>query len=116
MRIDNILPDDPDKMQVVQPIPVKTEKLLDRITPYKGHTLFEIDCTTGEITEAKYEEINARFDGGGVKKKVLVKDNCLYISCLNKKSALKKYTNWMTDRLMQTLKNKIDEKTEKTSS
>lgn len=108
MKVDKIIQDSPDKLQVVQQVPVKTETLVDSIQPFKGHTLFEIDCSTGNIVVAKYEEINATLHGG-TKKKIIIKENCLYISCLNKKSALKKYTAWMADRLMSNIKNAIDE-------
>lgn len=108
MKVEKIIPDSQDKMEVVQQVPVTTSKLIDSIVPYKGHILFEIDCSTGEIKEAKYEEINATISGA-IKKKVFVKENCLYISCLNKKSALKKYTAWMADRLMLNIKNAINE-------
>ena len=104
MKVEQVIQDSPDKLQVVQQVPIKTETMVDSIRPFKGHTLFEIDCSTGEITPAKYERIDGVFSGDGVRKKVLIKENCLYISCLNKKSALKKYTAWMTDRLMSTLK------------
>ncbi|MBP9720571.1 MAG: hypothetical protein KBD02_04850 [Bacteroides sp.] len=108
MKVDKITPDNPDKLQVVQQAPVKTETLMDSIRPFKGHTLFEINCSTGNIIAAEYEEINATLHGG-VKKKVIIKENCLYISCLNKKSALKKYTAWITDRLMSNIKIAINE-------
>lgn len=114
MKIEQVIQDSPDKIQVAQQVPVKTETLVDTIRPHKGHTLFEIDCSTGEINAAKYEQIDGVFSGVGVRKKVLIKENCLYISCLNKKTALKKYTAWITDRLMSNIKNAIDEK-EKTN-
>ena len=109
MKVEKITPDNPDKLQVVQQVPIKTETLMDSIRPFKGHTLFEIDCSTGNIVAAEYEQIDGLFSGGGVRKKVIIKENCLYISCLNKKSALKKYTAWITDRLMSNIKTAINE-------
>jgi len=109
MKVEQIISDNPDKLQVVQQVPVKTETLVDSIRPFRGHTLFEIDCSTGNIVAAEYEQIDGLFSGTGVRKKVIIKENCLYISCLNKKSALKKYTAWMADRLMSNIKNAIDE-------
>ena len=49
MKLEQVIQDSPDKMQVAQQVPVKTETLVDTIRPHKGHTLFEIDCSTGEI-------------------------------------------------------------------
>ena len=108
MKIEQVIQDSPDKMQVAQQVPVKTETLVDTIRPHKGHTLFEIDCSTGEINAAKYEQIDGVFSGEGVRKKVLIKENCLYISCLNKKTALKKFTAWVTNRIMNNIKNEMD--------
>lgn len=108
MKVEQLIQDNPDKLQVVQQVPVKTETMIDSIRPHKGHTLFEINCSTGNITAANFEEIDGLFSGG-VRKKVIVKENCLYISCLNKKSALKKYTAWIADRLMSNIKTAIDE-------
>lgn len=103
MKPDKIIFDVPDKLEVVQQIPVESKKIIDSITPFKGHTLFEINCSTGEVKEAKYEEVNASFVNGAVKRKVIINDNCLYISCLNKKSALKKYSKWIFERTMQNI-------------
>lgn len=107
MKVEQIASDNPDRLQVVQQAPIKTETVVDSIRPFRGHTLFEIDCSTGNILAAEYEEINATIHGG-TKKKIIIKENCLYISCLNKKAALKKYTTWMADRLMSNIKNSID--------
>jgi len=101
MKPDRIILDETDKLQVVQQIPDKTQLLIDSIIPFKGHTLFEINCSTGEILKAEYEEINAGFINGNVRKKILVKPNCLYISCLNKKSAKKKYLNWVIQKTIE---------------
>lgn len=110
MKVEQAIHDNPDKLQVVQQVPIKTETLVDSICQHKGHTLFEIDCSTGKIEAAKYEQIDGLFLGEGVRKKVIIKQNCLYVSCLNKKGALKKYTVWATDRLMANIKSSINKK------
>lgn len=104
MKPEQIINDEADKLQVVQQIPDESKKLIDSIVPYKGHTLFEINCTTGEINVATYEEITANFTTGGVRKKVIIQPNCLYISCLNKKSAAKKYLNWLIQKRYEKFK------------
>ncbi len=101
MKPQKISFDEPDKLEVVQQIPVKSEKLVGKITPFKGHTLFEINCSTGEIIPATYEEISVGFKSAAAKKKVLTKENCLYISCLNIKSAKKKYFKWLIEKTME---------------
>ncbi len=95
MKVDKFILEDNDKLQVKQEIQVESKKLLDRITPYKGHTMFEINVSTGEIIKAKYEEINVSFESKAVKKKILVNDNCLYVSCLNLENARKKYVKYL---------------------
>lgn len=82
----------------------KQKKLVGRITPHRGHTLFEINCTTGEITEAEYEveaiDFKAAANGQMAKtKKVITKENCLYISCLNKTNAKKKFLNYVMQNI-----------------
>ncbi len=78
----------------------KEQKLVGRIVPYKGHTLFEINCTTGDITEAEYKLDAVKYENvvkGDLQKirKVITKENCLYISCLNKKTAKKKFIKYL---------------------
>jgi len=97
LRPDKIILDEADKFGVIKQIPDETKKLVASITPHKGHTLFEINCTSGEILPAQYESLNADINGA-VKRKVLTKENCLYISCLNKKSAQKKYLQWLISK------------------
>lgn len=99
-RVDQITLDEQDKVEAISQIPDETQRLFTSIIPYKGHTLFEISCTSGEIIPAQYEDVIAEY-GGKVRKRVIVKENCLYISCLNKKSAAKKYLNWLAERIAQ---------------
>ena len=49
MKVDNIILQDKDKLNVIQEIPVIKEELIHSMTSYKGHTVFEINCTTGTI-------------------------------------------------------------------
>lgn len=104
-QIDQVILDEQDKMEIVAQAPHEAQKLLESITPYKGHTLFEINTGTGIIAPATYDDIISQLDGR-VRKKVLVKENCLYISCLNKKSAAKKYLKWIAERIGAMTQNK----------
>lgn len=71
--------------------PVKSEvKFLGSLKPCKGHTLYELDLRTMLIVEAVFESINAGLNGA-VRKKIVVRDNCLYASALNKQNADKKF-------------------------
>ncbi len=98
-KVDEILLKERDDAKQEVVIPAETHTLIGSIVPFKGHIMFEINCTTGEITPAIYEEINATLKGG-VKRKIITKENCLYISCLNKNSAEKKFQKWFFERTL----------------
>lgn len=101
MKPDRIILDEADKMEVVQQIPDESKKFVGSIVPYKGHTLFEINCTNGNIVSAKYEDVTVGYEGGKVTRKVLVNPNCLYISCLNKKAAQRKFGQWLIQKSIE---------------
>lgn len=104
MKVEKLILDERDNIHAVAEIPAKTQKIFDSVTQFKGHTMFEINCTTGKIIPAVYEEITASITGE-VKKKILTKENCLYISCLNKKSASKKFLKWLMQKRAQQKQN-----------
>jgi len=73
----------------------KETKLIGKIRPKKGHTLFEVNEYTGEIKKAVFESQTISFEQAKSKfltpkKKVLVNKNCIYISALNVKNLIKK--------------------------
>lgn len=62
-----------------------------RIVQKKGHTLFEINLHTGDVVKAEYVEVNLELLGENVRKKVITKPDCIYISALNIQNAAKKF-------------------------
>jgi isopentenyl diphosphate isomerase/L-lactate dehydrogenase-like FMN-dependent dehydrogenase len=105
MRIDNITPE-PDKIKVEASKQQQKEtqkKLLATIRPHKGHTLYEINVLTGDTVEAEFEQVNAHFGevGTKVRKQVITKENCFYISALNKKNAILKFHRFMKKKIGQ---------------
>lgn len=66
-------------------------QLIGDITPHEGHTLWEINEETLDVKEAKFSNVSYYF-GGENKKEVITKNGHSYISALNKKNALKKFT------------------------
>jgi len=69
-----------------------------QIKPHKGHTLWEIDLGTGDTRPAEYEQIDMELARLGtaanyktIRKKVITKPNCIYISALNIDNAAKKF-------------------------
>jgi hypothetical protein len=69
---------------------VKKTKFVASIHPYKGHTCFELNKTTGEIKPAVIKETNCTLTGGSIKK-VIINENCLYTSALNIQNAQKHF-------------------------
>lgn len=86
-----------DKLEIQATIPVETEKkFLGSIVPHNGHTLFEMDLTTGSIRKAVFESVDVDYKeaaNGNIvsKKQVIVKQNCIYVSALNAKSSVKHF-------------------------
>lgn len=82
-----------DKVINVRQTEHEKQKLLNRIRPHKGHTLFEYNIETNEIKKAKIEAVLEYPEATGLKKvqkKVVAQRNCLYVSALNEKNAIKK--------------------------
>lgn len=69
--------------------------LTDKIKPQKNHTLFEVNLLDKTISLAEFEEIPPLEWHKAVKgdlslnKVVTKKENCVYISSLNKENAIK---------------------------
>jgi hypothetical protein len=86
-----------EEIKAIKPIQ-KEKQLLATLKPQKGHRCFEINTATGEINEALFDRKNVHYRitgniSGFVKKELLVKEGCVYITALNKENALKKYQN-----------------------
>jgi len=70
--------------------------LFGKIKPKKGHTLYEINTHTKEITEAKFKTQNVSFTKAAKGdfselKDLVINENCVYIPALNTQNALKKF-------------------------
>jgi hypothetical protein len=82
-------------------VPIKSElNLIGTLKPNKGHICFEINTTTNEITEAEffYDVVSMFSSSYERKKKIRIKEDCIYILALNKKNALKKYLQQLKSR------------------
>jgi hypothetical protein len=82
-----------EEINPVKPIKKQLKKI-GSINPQRGHKCFEINKLTSEIIEAEYFDgyitmiSNINYEK---KKKLKIKENCFYITALNKQNALKKY-------------------------
>ena len=65
-------------------------ELINKIVPYNGHVVWEINNETLEVEKAKFSNATYHF-GGENKKEIIVKKGYTYISALNKENALKKF-------------------------
>lgn len=84
------------KIEITKQQQADTQKILhSKIIPHENHALFEVDLSIKEIRLAVFDELPAIKWEDALKrkvsaiKKVTKKDNCIYISALNKKNALK---------------------------
>lgn len=100
----------------------KHKKLFASITPNKGHTVWEINCGTGDIVPAEFKNERVEFvdtydlitatiastrgfkvmpNGSKpvVKRDIDAKENCVYIAALNKKSAAKKFLRFVSKKV-----------------
>ena len=86
-----------DKIEITKQ-QAEIQKIFDsRIKPHENHILFEFDLKTKEIRlsvfEPEIKEIHwndaVNFDFKKKNKKVLKKENCIYISALNKENCIK---------------------------
>lgn len=87
----------------------KQLKLVGRIRPHKGHTIFEVNLSNGEVRKAEFEDSVARyapktegrslrahverFDtiaSNPVSRKVKVNPDCIYVSALNLNNLFRK--------------------------
>jgi hypothetical protein len=81
-----------EETKIVKPIK-KEIKLRGTLIPQRGHKCFEIDTITNEICEAEFfDDYVTMFSSSYERKKKLkIKENCVYITALNKENAFKKY-------------------------
>ena len=97
MRLANFEKDqEKDKIEQVKQQVQEIQTVFDyKIIPQKNHTLFEVNLKLKTIEIAEFDELPAiKFEEamkGNIitQKKVTKKENCVYISALNKKNVLK---------------------------
>lgn len=87
---------DKDKVEQVKQQVQEIQTVFDyRIKPQKNHTLFEVNLVEKSIEKAEFDELPVVKWEDAVKgsissqKKITKKQNCVYISALNKKNVLK---------------------------
>ena len=73
----------------------KEKVLIDKIIPHPNHKIWEINDKglTLEIQLAKFEEHSFIIGKQHTNKEIIIDKDCIYISAMNKKNAIKKYLN-----------------------
>lgn len=72
----------------------KKQQLLARKPLKRGQTLYEFNFKENTIKKVVYENSDiVHFDGTKPKKKVVIKENCVYIPALNTKNAIRHIHN-----------------------
>lgn len=68
-------------------------KHVGQLKPKPGHSLFELDVNTGRITkpEIKISYVFVGNERKTLRRKVIQKPGCLYVTALNKKNSIKHF-------------------------
>ncbi len=73
----------------------KTLKYLGKVKLHKGMILFQINVGTSLITPAEIDESVIDLKGG-IRRKVVIKENCLYAPAINIKNAERKFLKMLS--------------------
>lgn len=68
----------------------KQRKHIGSFIKHNGHTIWQIDLRTQEITPAEFSEEFATIEGG-ITRNIVKKDNHWYCTALNKKTAFNRF-------------------------
>lgn len=81
-----------DQIALVKQVEIKkNNKLVGRIKPRRGHTVFEVNLELGTVEKAKYKDKTYFLGLVRTSNQVIqINENCIYESALNKKNLLKK--------------------------
>jgi len=85
-----------DKIEIVkQQVKEIQTVFLGTVRPKKGHSMFEVNFKLKTIVKAEFDEVpslnfkDAMIGVRSLSKKITKKPDCIYVSALNKKNALK---------------------------
>lgn len=83
-----------ESAEIVDHVKQNKTTLVNRILPKQGHMCFEYNALTNQLTYARFMNSNIylpeAMNGRVVpRRKVMIKDNCMYVTALNFKNAIK---------------------------
>lgn len=79
---------EPIKDNIIIAAEKREEKYLGSLELKRGHIMFEIDPKNDTVRQAEYKEEAIGLDGK-IKRKLVVKEGCIYEPALNAKNAIK---------------------------
>lgn len=84
-----------DKVKPAAQRQVEKKVFIGSIKPSPGHTCYEMNLVTGKLQPAEYQTTDIDFEAAvnndfSVRKKILCKPDCVYVSALNEFNAQKK--------------------------
>lgn len=89
-----------DKVDVSDVKISKETKLLGSLRPPLGHSVFELNLETLEIKLAQFENVTVDYKQNqsvrDVRKKLLIRKKCMYVSALNMENANRKFLKSLT--------------------
>lgn len=97
------------ELEKLNPIEIREEqqqkkeiKCIGSQRAVKGLTLYEFNKTTKKIRRAEFKKedlvLNSLSDKVTLSKKVVVKENCVYVQALNKSNAMRKINKSWTEQ------------------
>ena len=96
MKLSNLETPQKDKIEQVKQQVKEIQTVFDyKILPQRGHTLFEVNLKLSTIEIAEFDKLpEVKFEDAmkgniSTQRKVTKKENCIYISALNKNNVLK---------------------------
>lgn len=81
-----------DKTELHAPKPIhKATQFIGSLNPHRGQYVWEMNLDTRVIEMAQFKEASFDVEANTVRKKLIVKENCLYAVAINAKNADKKF-------------------------
>lgn len=105
-RMKEFEPNNPEQIELrVEKQHKKAVDFVGSFIKYPGHTVWEINLKSQEITPAEFSEEVVDFTTGAIKRKIIAKPAHWYCSALNKKAAFNKF-NKMAKAFVEKQKDK----------
>lgn len=89
-----------DNLTEVQTPIRKSNELQKRFRRIPGVRWWQLDTSTGEVDEVKFDSVTAAFEGD-VQNRIDVKEGILYVPAINKRNAERKFMDMVQELALQ---------------